>query len=250
VVAVVGGAVLAAAIVLVAPDVPLLSAVAGLTLVLLPGYAVVGLRLRDPADVLLLSPAIAICCVIASGLVLNVGLVPLERWTWALTLAAVTVVAALLHDHAAVPGPALPTARAWVSRLPELAPRLVQPAVLVAVVVLALTATVRFARAPLPATNIAPYSALWLVPHDDERTSVLVGVGSNELRPMGYRLELRIGPRLIRRWAVRLEPGAQWSRTIALAQASSRRAAVRLTLYRAGSAAVYRRADLFPRRAS
>ena len=242
-----GAAILAALIVLVAPGAPVLAPLAGLALLLLPGYAIVGLRLRDPADVLLFSPAIAICCVIAIGLVLDVGLIPLERWSWALTLAAVTVVAALLYDHPSSLSIHLPTARAIVTRLIDLAPGLVVPTVLVAVIALALTATLRFTRAPLPATNIAPYSALWLVPHDDERTSVLVGVRSNELLPMGYRLELRIGRRLSGRWMVNLEPGAQWTRTIELKRATSRRAPVRLVLYRAGSTVVYRRADLSPR---
>jgi uncharacterized membrane protein len=119
-------------------------------------------------------------------------------------------------------------------------------AVPVAVVVLALA--VVLARTPLPAKGVRGYTALWLVPVENQRDAVHIGVESAELETTPYRLELRVAGQLTLTRLLTLRTGAEWSAVVDASPIASGQRSFEALLYRANEAqSPYRRATLvFP----
>jgi uncharacterized membrane protein len=59
--------------------------------------------------------------------------------------------------------------------------------------VIAAAAAIVLAQTPVSATNARGYTELWMLPASDDAGSVLVGVASQEQRPLGYKLEVKVG---------------------------------------------------------
>jgi hypothetical protein len=216
------------------PGASVLRLLFGLALVLaVPGYAVsaalfpAGSLARS--DRLAVSIALSLVTAILGGLLVHALNGVLDARTFVALLADVTILATVV---------ALRRDRSGGARASSL-PRLSRPHIAALVLsALLLAAAVALARTPLPAHNVAGYTALWLLPKTD--ASLDLGVRSGEHSTSRYRLDLRVGGTVARRWRIELVPGATWQIRIP-AQGST---AVQATLMRGDSRRVYRRVAL------
>lgn len=158
----------------------------------LPGYAIVSTafagRSLSWARFCLLSIALSLTTLILGALVLDYVPGGIRSLSWALLLVIVVLAAcrsANLRRPPADGGPEWPR----IHLTPAGGGLIGAGAVLaVAAIVLAMTT--------LPAKNAVGFTQLWIVPRANaERTSVEVGVGSDEQQAVAYRLEVRIAGR-------------------------------------------------------
>jgi uncharacterized membrane protein len=176
--------------------------------VFLPGYAIVaaafGPRQLDRQVLLMLTLACGLAVLCLGGLVLNYLPGGLRTVTWALLLVLVVVAAsrgAALRRPKTWKRPG-PRARVRIRRI-DLACGLAALAAAVGALALAYT--------PLPASDAAGYTALWMLPNsNDSRPSVRVGVISAEQGAERYRLQVRLGEaRRLRVYRFALDPGEE-----------------------------------------
>jgi uncharacterized membrane protein len=209
--AAVAAAVAAATIILAGAPTPL-RVVAGLPLLLvLPGYAL-GLAIVVAGSIgrierVLVTVSLSLCTTILLTVLINLGPWRLSTTTWALGVSAATVVAAMV---AAARGPAEEVhTLSW----PNLRSRDIL-ILAIAIVVVAASAALAWHPLPPPST-VRGYSELSLVRHGE---GVRVDVGSFELRPRRYRLELFADEALVQFWTdIRLSAGQRWTRRVTLA---------------------------------
>jgi len=203
-------------------------------LALLPGAAMTETlfpRSRDPAEWVLTSLALSIATLILGGLVLNETF-GISRESVASFAAGVSIVAAAVGV-------------VWrVRSSPAVLPRWqlglrvsVREILVLALAAVLVVAAIAYARAPREARGAHGYSLLWIEPTD---RSLQLGVESQELQKMQYRLDLRDGSRLIRQWQISLAPGERWGAVLAR---QPRAHAVEAVLYvpHARSWSVYRK---------
>lgn len=177
----------------------------------LPGAAVGDLVVRrfdDWGERAAVALGLSLAIVVLGALVLD-STVGITRTTVAVWLAGVTVAAAIA-------GAIL---RRGDSREPALGrPRLRISVVEVVVFLLAATlvvAAVVYARTPLHARGAKGYTALWIVRNGGR---LRVGVESEELHLMSYRLVVRTSAARLDAWQLQLAPGGKWSATTARSQ--------------------------------
>jgi hypothetical protein len=186
-----------------------LRVIAGILLVLvLPGYAL-GRALfprRSPGgpERILISLALSAAVAVLGAPLMGSTPLSLTRHTWPALLCVVTLAGCLLAWRAGrdapirVVGWTLPRAR---------------DVALLATAIAVASGAIALARTPLDAPDgVSGYTELWMVPRGDK---LELGVGSAELEPRTYRLEVTADGRSVRRWkAIRLEPGDRWVTTL------------------------------------
>lgn len=207
----------------------------------LPGYAITrAVRMRDagfPAHLLLVL-GISVAITGLSGFILNWTPWGLQTRSWAVLLAGITVVAAMIALLRR--GPRL---AAQVSVRRERTWRAPQTALLLmAVCVVVAAATVSY----LGATHQPRkgFTQLWMVPEQSVGPDALrLGISSQETNATRYRLDLRIEGQVVQEWSVpTLQPRQQWQTIVVLPAGAT---TVEATLYRADTPdQVYRRTAL------
>jgi uncharacterized membrane protein len=208
-----------------------------LLLLILPGFALASAafahRRLDPVERVLLTVALSLAAAVLVALCLDVTPWGLDRSSWAVALAGVTVASALVAAVRASERAVLAVRRRSVR------PNRAQTAALACGAVL-LAGAFWLATKPLPVPGATGYTALWLVPAAGSTDVVRVGVRSGELEPSTYRLSLRVGARVVRGWKLRLAPSGAWEARVALPTGAGRVVAI---LHRGSSDAVYRQVD-------
>jgi len=239
-------AALATLVVTLVPGVrPLRTPFAAALLLALPGYALTaalfaGRVIEWPRRVLMaLGLSVSVSLVV--GLILNLTPFGLRGASWAVALLATTcipcAIAARLRDDGTVLRP---------RSVPRLRPALTD-LLFFAAAVLLLGGAVALARTPLSAKNAQGYTELWLVRSGPEAAAtVRVGVASGELRPMSYRLVVRVGSRVeFERHLSMLRPGEKFTAGVRLSNAPA--VPIQALLYRRDRpGVVYRVARLWP----
>jgi uncharacterized membrane protein len=216
-----------------APGAGPLRLVFGLSLVLfVPGYAITAALFPASlqwADRLVLSVTLSLATSVLGGLLIHVVRGTLDARTWAALLANVTVWAALAAFWRGRRSHPSAFSLPCLSRL--------QAAALAAAALLVVGAVV-LARTPLPASGVAGYTNLWLVP--TANSELELGVHSVEQSATRYRVEVRVDGRLARRWQVRLVPGSTWETRLRRPGPG----ALEVQLFRGANHRVYRRVAL------
>jgi uncharacterized membrane protein len=197
---------------------------AGLTLVLvLPGLVItrgVLARLRIlGTEKLLLVPATSLAIAVITGLVLNTAHIRLTAANWAGALGLVTAVGllagALLEDaHEDRPHPRRP--RAWLARVsPVGRPSLgIGPAVMLVIAALATSAAVAIGvLGQRDRDSETEFTELWALPGPSSGSAIRLGVRSHERGDVRYRLRVSIHGRVVRDYALTLQPGQTWQST-------------------------------------
>lgn len=203
-------------------------------LTVLPGAAFAELllgRSRDSgAERWLVTLALSFATLIVGGLILDgtVGITKESVVGLAVGVSIVVAIAALVVNRLS-PGESLGP------RGPRTRVSILDGVIFAAAAALVVVA-IAYARTPLPARGVQGYTVLWITPND---TSLTLGVKSQELEPMQYRLDVRNGSQLIRSWQIRLAPGQDWDGSVARQPGA---AAIEGILYvrRAGTWGVYR----------
>jgi uncharacterized membrane protein len=242
--AVMGLAVVAVAIVLLPASLGPVRSILAVPLVLvLPGYALqamvfptrgVGIVARA---VFTLGLSLAVAAV--GGFVLNWTPAGLRSGPWALWLGAVTLGAALVALRRRGPDVARPV---WPAI--GLQPRqwLLGGLAVVLVVAAYVIASVGAAQ---PTTT---FTQLWILPDGGATNAVRLGVRSAEASPLTYRLQLKVDGQVVREWpAIRLAPREQWTTEAPLPAGVANPGPIEAVLYRAdGGAQPYRHVALWP----
>lgn len=159
------------------------------------------------------------------GLLLNWTPWGLRPVTWAVFLAAVTIVAALIGIGRRGATDAPPPQRVG---LPPWRQSLLLG-------LAAVTVVGAFAVATAGATRQTQgFTQLWLLPSAPGSTTDSLGITSSELTTVTYRLQLEQGGQILQQWpAIRLAPGQTWQASVAAPAASSpSREPVTAVLYR------------------
>lgn len=225
-----------------------------LLLLVLPGLALTRVlfperRLGAPETVLL-SVALSIALAVVGALVLHATPFDLTRGSWAVLLAGVTVLAALVAQVRAQRDLRLDTSFERVTKRRDpipAAPRirrqwLINGALLGLALGVGISA-ISLARTPLPAKGIEGYTALWLLPGDTGRRTFEVGVQSSELETTRYRLVVRVAGTRVPPYRFELGTGGRWKARLRVERGFS--GTVRALLYRASAPdKVYRRVRL------
>jgi uncharacterized membrane protein len=202
-------------------------------LLVLPGYALTSAlfaRSRcDGVERVLLALALSLAAAVVVALGLDVAW-RLDRTSWAISLATVTVASAFVGVARHRDRPLA------IRRSPALRPSLAQTAALAGSLIL-VAGAFWLATRPLAVRSAQGYTALWLVPDGASPGTVRVGVRSGELEPSAYRVALRVGRRVVRRWDLRLTPAARWESDVVVRTANRKVTAV---LYRGRSREPYR----------
>ncbi len=211
-------------------DVPApVSSLLGLVLVfVLPGYAFTAAAWpslgRWPEKVAFtLGSSIALAVI--AGLVLNLMPCGLERQTWAVSLAAFTIIASVVglvqREHLGV-----------LPKRPELRLPAV-PLLLFALALLVAVAAVGISRqGAIQADNQSKFTQLWMIPATG-KGKLLVAIANREGSAQRYRVVLRAGRRpltVFRR--IRLDSGDRWERRVRLPQDLPSHTRVEADLYR------------------
>lgn len=191
-------------------------------LLLLPGYAVTaaafGPQMPEPVHRHALSLGLSLSVSIVGALALNLTRYGLRDRSWTLFIVAVVWVGctiAAVRRRSVAPPPSRRYGRFGVRGRDALV-------VLLATVIM--VGALLFAARPLPAKNIQGYTSLSMVRSTPKGTRVAVEVASDELESDTYRLELRIGRRLVYvAPRIALAPGGRWRHTVAIAASPVRR---------------------------
>lgn len=210
--------------------VPGLRVVAGLLLVLvLPGYALSALVVpAAPAGLMRVSPVLwrgmwavglSLAVAVLGGLLLNLTPLGLTRMSWAVSLAAVTLLAvaasawrrrrAMQPRGSAAATPATPAAPGR--------PRFSRIAAGYALAAVALAAAAIMLAVLSAGRQHSPgFAQLWLVPARSPAVSgqATLGVRSGYQGTETFHLVLRRGPHPIGTWDFTLGPGRNWQRTV------------------------------------
>ncbi len=196
-------------------------AVAGLTVLIIPGFGIAW-ALRPSGEIRTMElvvggGALALGLLAIGGIVLNVLPMGLTRWTWlglvAVALASVWAFAADREPGSThFPGPARFTSRDTL--------------LLVAAVVVVIAAIV-VARIGAEGTSES-FSQLWLLRQPATGVSARIGVQSEETATTGYRVALLVDGSQIQTWSITLQPGQRWTVNVARSIASGSQLEVRL----------------------
>ncbi len=241
-------AVICAVLALMTAAIPLLRVLSALPLVLiLPGYAVMMAcfprRFWGPVEQAGISLGLSVAIVILLGLALYWMNILLVTATWAIGLAAITLVACGIAWRRR---PVAARQGFEVNLAINLGLRdLVLLGLAIAVVAVALS----IARLPSPPGTVSGYTSLWLVPANaDNNADYQVGITSQEFVPLTYHLQVTANGQIVKDWPeLRLAPGGTWTSSITLSGEQVITGTVEATLYRLDNpTAVYRQVWLQP----
>ncbi|HEX7083262.1 MAG TPA: DUF1616 domain-containing protein [Gaiellaceae bacterium] len=200
----------------------------------LPGYAFTAAAPLPPetgrAERFAFAVGASIAVAVLAGLALNYAPGGLDRRSWAVALAAVTVglaAVAAIRRALAVPEPA-----PWRPGLPT-----GNQVLLGAIAVLLAAAAVGISRlGALQTARETTFTQLWMLPATSASATLRIGLANHEQAAQRYRLVVRSGGRVLRIWpAVRVEPGGRWDARLALPAGLSRRVPVEAELFRPGT---------------
>jgi uncharacterized membrane protein len=195
---------------------PVLRVLLALPFVLvLPGYAIAAAIFPGQGltgwERLLFTLGLSLTATILSGLVLNLTPWGLQATSWAVLLSIVTLGASLAamqrrrHERANTPA------------------KLRFPLSLRQVLLFGLSGLIVFAamglvQGPKPSHNLQGYTTLWILPGTlSQQNTVSLGIHSQELELINYKLELTLDGKIMREWSdISLTPGGQWERSIVL----------------------------------
>ncbi len=201
-------------VVLYGSAVPPLRAVAASLLVLvLPGYAFT--RAAFPArawggpERLMFSLGGSLSLAVVSGLALNWTRWGLQITSWTIFLGVMALLATVV---ATIRQPVDPIVR------PQLTLPPIQNIVLLILSVVLIVGGYGVAAYGARERPAAAFTQLWLLPDDDERQTVQLGILNHEGDDMTYRLVLRAGVEVVQEWpAITLADNEQWEMEIGLA---------------------------------
>lgn len=210
---------------------PIVRTLVGVPLVLLlPGYALIGMLFPAPVisgvERLLLALGTSIVLAILTGLALAATGVPLTPASWSVTLAVITLVGLaftwLRRVWLGVRGPSL-----GLATMPRVAALMVAAAALGALNIVAgsqLIAAQQQAPAPVE---------LWMVPVDQQPTEARLGMSADG-DGGAYVVQLSAGGVLLHEFDITLQPEQQWE-TVVEFTAQARAQPIVARLYEAGS---------------
>jgi hypothetical protein len=214
-----------------------------LLVLVLPGWAagaaLLPSRTVDTAERVILTVGGSLVFSALGGFLLNWTPWGLRPATWAVFLAAVTIVAALIAI-----GRRGATGAPSTLRLALPPPR---QSLLLALA--AVTVGGAFVVATAGATRQTQgFTQLWLLPSTPGSMTDRLGVTSSELTTVTYRLQLEQGGQVLQQWpAIRLAPGQQWETTVVPPPTAKASEPVTAVLYRGASPATpYRHVLLWP----
>ncbi len=208
-------------------------------LLFVPGYALSVVLFPARKDVLersLLAVGLSLCVDVLGGLLLDRLGIGLTARSWSVGLALFTLAScAAARRRRAAAGTASPDVKAPAAVRLGGRGSLVTAAMIVGSIA-AVAGALVVARLPAGSAHVDGYSALWIKPVNRAAGTFSVGVRSQELRTMRFKLVALslAGPRLVFRKDLTLKPGQEW--TVAGRVGLPRRGAtqVRVSLYRAG----------------
>jgi hypothetical protein len=211
------GAGLSALLSMVLPANSLIRLIGALPLVLfLPGYAI-SATLFPPRSLgiperLLFSLGLSVSVTALAGLALNWTPWGLQTNTWAITLAAIVVVAS------AIAWRRRQTVASTVAHVdPKFKPRL-RDGLLLGLAFLVMGAAIGLTRLPVTPKDVAGYTTLWMIPADTgSSTDFQLGLTSAEFTETRYRLQVSVSDRVVQDWPeLTLKPGEAWETTLGL----------------------------------
>jgi hypothetical protein len=211
-----------------------------LLLLFVPGYVlsvVLFPARRDLLERSLLAVGLSLCVDVLGALLLDRLGVGLTARSWSIGLALFTLAAcfAAHRRRATVPATAPedggPTRAAAVFRGRR---SLVTAAMLVGSLA-AVVAALVVARLPAGSAHVEGYSALWIRPVDQSAGTFSVGVLSQELRTMRFRVVALslAGPKVVFRRDLTLRPGQEWTARARVVIPRGGATQVRVSLYKA-----------------
>ena len=201
---------------LVLPAGSIVRLICALPLVLfLPGYAITT-ALFPPRSLgfperLLFSLGLSVSVTALTGLALNLTPWGLQTNTWAITLAAIVLLAGTIawrrrQDTAST---AAPIDLKFKLRLRD--------GLLLGLAILVMGAAIGLTRLPVSPNGIAGYTSLWLIPANPGTNDFRLGLNSSELAATRYRLQVSVGDQVVQAWPeLSLKPGGRWETTIGL----------------------------------
>ena len=236
-------AVVCAVITLVMTAVPVLCIMAALPLILfLPGYAIMVAclpqRSLDRVARLAVSLGLSIAITILVSLLLYWLHLSLQTMTWAIALAATTLVAAAIAWRRQ---PAVETSEPLSINLHW------REALLLALAVLISGVAIGVSRLPTPTANISGYTSLWMITARDGNTgNYELGITSQEFNAVTYHLQVIANGQVVQDWPeLKLVPGEAWTGTFVLPSDRVNAGSIEAVLYRQDDpGSVYRRVTL------
>lgn len=213
----------------------------------LPGYAFTAASLprlrRWSAEGLAVDLGTSIALTVLAGLALDFTPWGLERRSWALALAGITVVAAAVGRLRRGAAGHAPRGRERM-RLSTMQLALLATALLLG------AAAVGISRlGAIQKDQQSTFTQLWMLPASESTgTALRIGIGNDEGSLETYRLVLRAGARTLASWPrIVVRAGRRWETEIALPQGLSPRVPVEAELFRASEpATVYRHVTFWP----
>lgn len=238
-------AVVCAVTTLVMAAIPALRVIGAVPLVLiLPGYALTAClpqRSFGRVEPLLISLGLSVAISILLGLGLYYAGISLQTGTWAIALAATTLVACgIAWRRRQVAGEESPA----VSLSINLSRR---DLVLLGLAVVIGSVAIGIARQPSPPNGVSGYTLLWMVPTGDENAgNYQLGFTSHEFVGVTYHLQVTIDGRVAWDWPeLKLAPGETWTSPIALENDRVGTGSIEAVLYRLDNpSVVYRQVKL------
>ena len=212
----------------------------------LPGYAFTAVAFtrneRWSAEGAAFTLGSSLALTILTGLVLNYTPGGLERRTWAVALAGITVVAATVGFVKERRSEQTPRRLEW----PALkATRLV----LFSLAFLVTAAALGISRlGAIQAEHKSKFTQLWMLPTQAKSASVQIGIANDEGSVKSYRLVLRAGNDRLESWpSIVVRPGERWVKTIQLPHELTMETRLEADLYRAAKpGTLYRRVTFQP----
>ena len=215
--AVMMGAGLSAILVFALPADSIVRLMGALPLVLfLPGYAITAAHFPPRSlgipERLLFSLGLSVSVTALAGLALNLTPWGLQTSTWAITLAAIVVLAGAIawRRRRDVAITTAPIAVRFKLRLRD--------GLLLGLAVLVTGAAIGLTRLPAPPNGVAGYTSLWMIPaNPGSSNDFRLGLNSSEFNETRYRLQVSVGDQVVQAWPeLSLRPGEAWETTIGL----------------------------------
>jgi hypothetical protein len=208
---------LSAVLALVLPADSIVRLICALPLVLfLPGYAItMALFLPRSLGVperLLFSLGLSVIVTALAGLALNLTPWGLQTSTWAITLAAIVLLAGVIawrrRQDAAITS--VPVDMKFKLRLRD--------GLLLGLAVLVTGTAIGLTRIPAAPNGVAGYTSLWMIPANPGNSNDFrLGFNSSEFTETRYRLQVSVGDQVVQAWPeLSLKPGGTWETTIGL----------------------------------
>jgi len=196
-------------------NLPFISLIAVPFVLFCPGYGLTSILFRKDAiggvERLLLSVGLSIAIAILGGALLNLTEPGLAPMTWLLLLGDITLVASVLALILGRARPLLTTTRIPMGTLQ------ISQVMFLGIGFLTLLTALKIAQLPAPASRVEGYTSLWILPPDANSHVVRLGLNSQEVEPVAYRVEVQVNKHIVQQWSnIQLEPGQAWTNSFKL----------------------------------